>query len=124
MAGMRKQDPNGAAPSAYSGGFRPNQDPFSLFGTGFSIETVPLIAQTDTMACWYASAQMLIHWRREHTVSCEIAHPDPSEVPELVRVFVSNDGLSIGEVTTLAKDLGLRQGPPKTPTPGAIEGRV
>src|SRR3974390_725062 len=86
----------------------------------FSIPDVPLIAQTKNMACWYASAQMLIQWRRSRTLSTEVAHPDPSEVGTLEQAFIANDGLPVGRILELAKQLGLEDVPPMTPSPGAV----
>jgi Papain-like cysteine protease AvrRpt2 len=87
----------------------------------YSIANVPLIPQTQNMACWYASAQMLIEWRRIRTRMCEIAHPYPSEVPQLEAIFAANNGLPFGRTVELAKDLGLTPVAPMTPTPMAIE---
>lgn len=86
----------------------------------YLIPDVPLITQTETMACWYASAQMLIAWRRRRTRMSEIAHPDPSEIPELYRKFSDNNGMGVSMNIQLAKDLGLRALPFMTPTPDAL----
>ena len=86
----------------------------------YSIPDVPLIPQSKDMACWYASAQMLIEWRRSRSLSCEMAHPDPSEVPVLQQKFLANDGLPPSQVNDLAKELGLQEVPPQTPSPGYI----
>jgi len=88
----------------------------------YTISDVPLIPQSKNMACWYASAQMLIQWRRSRTRMCETAHPDPSEVPALQAAYIANNGLPFSRTIELAKDLGLRPVPPMTPTPAAIEG--
>lgn len=87
----------------------------------FMLRDVPLIPQDQNMACWYASAQMLITWRQNHTRQCEIAHRDPSFVPDLVKIYQANNGLSIADVTKLAKELGLEPVPPQSPTSDAIE---
>lgn len=87
----------------------------------YSIANVPLIPQTQDKACWYASAQMLIEWRRMRTQMCEIAHPYPSQVPLLEATFAANHGLPFGRTIELAKDLGLTPVPPMTPTPVTLE---
>jgi hypothetical protein len=69
----------------------------------YSIANVPLIPQTQNMACWYASAQMLIEWRRIRKQMCEIAHPYPSQVPQLESIFAANHGLPFGRTVELAK---------------------
>jgi hypothetical protein len=87
----------------------------------YSINDVPLIPQSKDKACWYASAQMVIQWRRRRMRMTEASHPDPAEVPELQSVFAANDGLPFGRTIELAKDLGLVAVPPMTPGPWAIE---
>jgi hypothetical protein len=82
----------------------------------FQIPDVPLIPQTQNMACWYASAQMLITWRRNRTRMSELAHPDPSEVPQLQSIFGVNHGLLPTQILLLSKQLGLTPVPPMTPT--------
>ena len=82
---------------------------------------VPLIPQQLTMACWYASAQMLIQWRQESTQSCEIDHPDPSMLTDEVNRYKANNGLGLDQMMTFAKALGLRTVPPMTPTLGLVE---
>lgn len=82
---------------------------------------VPLIPQQLSMACWYASAQMLINWRQEYTQSCEMAHPDPSDVPAEVARYKANNGLALDSMMTFAKTLGLDTVPPMTPTLPLVE---
>jgi len=86
----------------------------------YAIHDVPLLPQSKNMACWYACAQMLIAWRRSRTLSCESAHPDPSDVPALEKEFIRNDGLPFGKIANLAQKLGLVEVPPQTPSPGFV----
>jgi hypothetical protein len=86
----------------------------------YSIDDVPLIPQTKNMACWYASAQMLIAWRQARKLMCEGAHPDPSLVPSLRAKFLDNDGIPASVFRELAMALGLKEMPPMTPSPGMI----
>ena len=86
----------------------------------YQIPDVELIPQTKTMACWYASATMLIKWRSDRLQMCEKAHPSPSDVPALQAQFLSNDGLPTRRILELAKSLGLEDVPPMTPSPGAV----
>src|SRR5689334_6728310 len=88
----------------------------------YIVPGVRLIRQTKTMACWYASAQMLIQWRRNQTQSSEIGMPDPSEEPTSVSLERANNGLTDLQVITLATSLGLMAVPPMSPTPDALEG--
>lgn len=82
---------------------------------------VPLIAQQLTMACWYASAQMVIKWRQEYTQSSEMAHPDVSEIPAEVAAYKANNGLALDQMINLSKELGLGMVPPMTPTLPLVE---
>src|SRR3972149_11367607 len=88
---------------------------------GYRIEGVPLIAQTKTMACWYATAQMVVQWRRGRCQATYIDQPDPSEVPWAVQAEVANNGLTLAQMTYYAQLLGMRAVPPLCPTLGAVE---
>jgi hypothetical protein len=87
---------------------------------GYFIPDVPLIPQTNAMACWYASAQMLIAWRRNRTGTKESRHPDPSQVPSLAARCAANRGLKFAQNVALAQMLGLTPVPPVSPTPATI----
>jgi hypothetical protein len=86
----------------------------------YALADVPLIPQTKDMACWYASAQMLMAWRRSRTLACEAGHPDPSQVPTFRTMFANNDGLPPSQIMELARSLGLKDVPPMTPSPGYL----
>jgi hypothetical protein len=85
------------------------------------VQNVPLIPQDKGMACWYATAQMLIGWRRNSYRACEMGLPDPSDVPDLVNTYKANNGLSIGQMVQFAKLMGLAAVPPMCPTLDAID---
>ena len=87
----------------------------------YLIHDVPLIPQQLDMACWYASAQMVIQWRRRSRRMCEMGLLDPSEDGSLVAQFKSNNGLSVSSVVDLAKRVGFQPVPPMTPTLEALE---
>jgi hypothetical protein len=72
------------------------------------------------MACWYASAQMVIQWRQNLTQSCEAAHPDPSNVPAAVATYKADNGLQFKDMIKFAGMLGLHPVPPQSPSPEAI----
>jgi hypothetical protein len=78
----------------------------------YQVPNVPLIAQTKTWACWYASAQMLIEWKRDRSRATLKDNPDPSDIPETVRMHAANNGLAYSDVLKLAKLLGLKAVPP------------
>lgn len=86
----------------------------------FVVQGVPLIAQDKSLACWYASAQMVIQWRRNRMQMTEINYRDPSQVPGRVSQYIANNGLPYQQVIRYANDLGLRPVPLMTPTQGAI----
>jgi hypothetical protein len=87
----------------------------------YVVPNVPLIPQTKNMACWYASAQMLVQWRRNKTMSTERAITDPSEDPASVKKWIANNGINDAFIMTLVADLGLQAVPPLCPTSSAIE---
>jgi hypothetical protein len=87
----------------------------------YIVPNVPLIPQTQNMACWYASAQMVIQWRREKTQSSEMGIVDPSEDPPSVVLFRANNGLKDSQIVPLAKALGLELIPPVCPTPEILK---
>jgi hypothetical protein len=87
----------------------------------YIVPKVPLIPQTLNMACWYASAQMLIQWRQEFTQSCEAGIVDPADDPPAVAKYKANNGIDDKFIVTLAADLGLVAIPPQSPTIDAID---
>jgi ABC-type bacteriocin/lantibiotic exporter with double-glycine peptidase domain len=82
----------------------------------YLVPDVTLIPQTRSMACWYASAKMLIQWKRNSVRTTFADHPDPSELSQTVVWEVSNQGITNPQVIQLAKRLGLRAVPPQTPS--------
>src|SRR5262249_42499223 len=86
----------------------------------YVVPGVPLIPQTLNMACWYASAQMLIQWRRNKKQMTEPSLVNPSEdVPSVAR-WKANNGIDDSFILTLVADLGLVPVPPQSPTVQAI----
>lgn len=88
----------------------------------YVVPGMTLIPQTKKMACWYASAQMLITWRREHTRSCEAGIIDPSEDAGSGDMWSKDDGISDSQIIAFAKRLGLKVVPPVTPSLDTLEG--
>jgi hypothetical protein len=78
------------------------------------------IAQDQTMSCWFASAQMLIQWRRRRTGTTDSRHPDPSESPKWSKLYSDNTGITNGRIREFARDMGFQHVPPMSPTPEAI----
>lgn len=73
----------------------------------YMVPGVPLIAQDNENACWYAGAQMLVQWKRNRTRLTSSAHPDPSEVPELANRHKDGIAGPYSEDVRMAKLLGL-----------------
>lgn len=92
----------------------------------YVVPNMKLIPQDKDWSCWYASGQMLIAWRQEQTQSCELAHPDPSQVKRWGKLYDKADsqagGITNEVILEYARDLGLEAVPPMSPTPAAIEG--
>lgn len=80
-----------------------------------------LIPQSKLMSCWYASAQMLIQWRRNISKMTLAANPDPSQLQQTVGWKDTDRGVTNPQVVELAKSLGLAAVPPQTITLGGIE---
>jgi len=80
-----------------------------------------LIPQTKTMACWYASAQMLIQWRRQTRQQSESGIYDPSEDADLVKIKDKDSGIGNKDILGMALKLGLQSVPPMTPTEETLE---
>ena len=87
----------------------------------YQVSGVPLIPQSQTWACWYAAAEMLIQWKRGSALATFAAHPAPSQVPELEAIHKANSGLQYSQVRRLTESIGLRSIPPQSATLGAIE---
>jgi len=87
----------------------------------YIVPGMTLIPQKLTMSCWYASAQMLIQWRRDKTQMSESDIVDPSEDPGSVALRDSNKGVTNPEVIAATKRLGLTPVPPMSPGESAIE---
>lgn len=73
------------------------------------------------MSCWYASAQMLIQWKRDNARMTLARNPDPSQLTQTVTWEVTNRGVTNPQVIQLARSLGLGAVPPQTMTLEGIE---
>lgn len=87
----------------------------------YEVPGMQLIPQTQTMSCWYASAQMLIQWRRQSRRMSEAGIVDPSEDKASAQLRDDNTGIVNPAIIAFAQRLGLRPVPPMSPTPAAIE---
>jgi hypothetical protein len=87
----------------------------------FTVPNMRLIAQDLNNACWYASAQMVIQWRRRSRQMSELGIMDPSEVPAAVAAHRANNGLLWSKMQLFAKLIGLKPLPLMSPTEGQLE---
>jgi ABC-type bacteriocin/lantibiotic exporter with double-glycine peptidase domain len=87
----------------------------------YIVSGMKLIRQTKQMACWYASAQMLIQWRRATKQVTEANVLDPSEDDASKQLFATDHGITNEQIVQLAKNLGLVPVPAQSPSEEAIE---
>lgn len=87
----------------------------------YTVPGMTLIFQTQRMSCWYASAQMLIQWRRNQMSMTEVGIMDPSEDPIIAQMRNCDHGISNSVIIHLARKLGLEPVPPMSPTESALE---
>jgi len=87
----------------------------------YTVTGVPLLPQTQSLSCWYASARMIVQWRRELCQQTFADEPAPDELPWAVSRQIANNGLQLVEMVHYASLLGFRTVPPQTPTLGGIE---
>lgn len=78
------------------------------------------IAQDKEMSCWFASAQMLIQWKRNRTQTTDSRHPDPSDSPKWSKLYSDNTGITNPQIRAFARDMGFVTVPPMSPTPESI----
>ncbi|RDB06310.1 papain-like cysteine protease family protein [Runella aurantiaca] len=87
----------------------------------YTVPNMKLIPQDKGMSCWYASAQMLINWRREMYQMSEMGILDPSEDAGSKSIYALDSGIQNPQIISMAKRLGLVAVPPLSPTEDAIE---
>ncbi|MCK9540419.1 MAG: hypothetical protein M0R03_00120 [Novosphingobium sp.] len=83
----------------------------------YEVPGVELVVQDQTMACWFASAMMLINWRERQSSNAVCRALDD----ETVKLYQANRGIGNAQILPLAKRLGLMHVSPMSPTPKAIE---
>ncbi len=87
----------------------------------FVVPGMQLIPQRNNTSCWYASAMMLIKWKRSRARVTVVEHPDPSQTPQTVAWEVAANGLTNPNVLRMAGLLGLRAVSPMSPTLQAVQ---
>jgi len=89
----------------------------------YTVPGMKVIPQTMVMSCWYASAQMLVQWRRNRQQASDRNVKDPSEDFFSEMQKKADLGVTDGQIISLAQQLGLKVIPPMSPTNRAT-GRV
>lgn len=87
----------------------------------YIVKNMKLIPQTKTMSCWYASAQMLIHWKMEEAQMSFRDLVPPELDAECIKIRDADGGIVNSEIMKMAKRLGLEAVPPMSPSPDALE---
>src|SRR5262245_4800889 len=87
----------------------------------YVVPNMQLIQQDKSMSCWYASAMMVIEWRRRVKQMTELAHPDPSQVATWRILYGDNTGITNDRIRRFAADLGLVAVPPLSPHPNTLQ---
>lgn len=88
----------------------------------YVVQGMTLIPQQLRMSCWYASAQMLIHWKMEQRQQSFKDLIPPELDAECAKIRDDNGGIQNPEILKMAKRIGLEAIPPMTPTTDALEG--
>lgn len=83
----------------------------------YEVPRMELIVQDQDMACWFASAMMLVRWR-EFTVPNGVCRALDDDT---IQLHKANKGIQNSQILPLAKRLGLVPIPPMSPTPQAVQ---
>jgi LysM repeat protein len=87
----------------------------------YEVPGMTLIAQQMRMACWYASAQMLIQWRQDKTQESLPWLVPPDLDAQCAAIRDADSGVQNSQILAMAGRLGLQSVPPSSPTPEGIE---
>jgi hypothetical protein len=84
----------------------------------YEVPGVTLIVQDKDMACWYASAMLVINWQEKYrpgnSYQCNAIDR------QTIDLYKANQGIRNSEIIQLAKRLGLTPVPPMSPTIDAL----
>ncbi len=97
-------------------------DPLTL---NYVVPGMKLIPQPDGDSCWYASARMLVWWRRHRLrqTTSDVLDPQENAQTRALRASLghTHDGLTNDLLVALARRQGLELIPPQSPTAHAID---
>jgi hypothetical protein len=88
----------------------------------YIVQGMKLIPQSQTMSCWYASAQMLITWKMEQRQQSISGLIPPELDAQCAKIRDDNKGIQNPQIIKMAKRIGLEAIPPMSPTTDALEG--
>ncbi len=82
---------------------------------GYEVPGVQLITQDKNMACWFASAMMVLNWAERNRpyrpgMQCQAIDQ------QTLKIYQANNGLSNPQIIPLAKRLGMVAIPPMCPS--------
>ena len=80
----------------------------------YEVPGVELIVQDKTMACWYASAMMVVNWADGKRSICSNVED------QTISIYKANTGIQNPQIIPLAKRLGLVPVPALCPTVDAL----
>jgi hypothetical protein len=81
----------------------------------YEVPGVSLITQDKNMACWYASAMMVLGWAEQYRP--RLGQNQCSAVDlETMKIYKANNGLRNPQIIPLARRLGLAPIPPMSPS--------
>lgn len=82
----------------------------------YEVPNMSLVVQDKDMACWFASARMLIGWREQQNRTMQCRAVDDATI----KMYMANKGIQNHQIIPLAKRLGLESVPPMSPTVEAL----
>lgn len=85
----------------------------------YEVVGLNLLPQRKNMACWYASARMLLSWKNNNKHQRTAAHPNELDLASK-NMWEVNNGITNPQVIQLAKRLGLTAIPPMSLPPEEI----
>jgi len=86
----------------------------------YEVPGLTLIPQQDNNSCWYASAQMLIHWKMNRLRQSLAGLVPPEFDAQCRQIKDAGGGIVNAQILAMVKRLGLRAVPPMSPAPQAL----
>jgi hypothetical protein len=87
----------------------------------YQVPNMVLIPQDNNNACWYASAQMVVSWRRNSDAMSSESLRGPGQVPTFAAEHAANNGLQWAQMRTFARQLGLHELPLMSPSAETLQ---